>query len=201
MKLYAFLKNLPVNELRITFPTKLTIFRILSIPFIVYSIFSHNWNLAFFLIVFSSLSDLLDGYLARKWNEQTLLGAILDPIADKLFILSTYYALIDHPPAYFIPVSLFFLVLFKEILLVFGAFIVFVLKGNLDIKPTILGKITMDAHSLFIIWIFLSYFLNLENINLYIIFLSIIFVLVLSSFVHYVTIGFKQFYFQNNIQK
>ncbi len=201
MKIYSFLKNLPENELKITLSTKLTIFRILAIPFIFYAVFSHNWSFAFSLIILASLTDLLDGYLARKWNEKTLLGAILDPIADKLFVISTYYVLIDHSPIYFIPCSLFFLVLFKEILLISGALIFFVLKGSLDIKPTILGKVTMDAHVLFIMWIFISYFLNWYDANLFIIFLTIIFVLVLSSFIHYVTIGFKQLFLQNYIQK
>lgn len=71
-------------------PNTLTFFRILSIPFILWS-FSQGYQLfAGILLVISVLTDFFDGYFARKLNQCTEFGAIFDPIADKIIALSLY---------------------------------------------------------------------------------------------------------------
>ena len=79
-------------------PNLITYFRLLSIPFILVFYLSgiHILQLlAFIIFVLASLSDFLDGYLARKLNQTSLLGKILDPIADKLLVILAFMMFIN----------------------------------------------------------------------------------------------------------
>ncbi|WP_163931245.1 CDP-diacylglycerol--glycerol-3-phosphate 3-phosphatidyltransferase [Paraferrimonas sp. SM1919] len=84
----------------INVPIALTLFRLLLIPiFIAFFYLPVSWNFwaAAFIYMLASFTDLLDGYLARKWNQSTPFGAFLDPVADKLMVgvalvmISEYY--------------------------------------------------------------------------------------------------------------
>jgi cardiolipin synthase len=74
-------------------PNILTALRVVSVPFFVYFILSPNAYLrmaAFVLFALASITDLIDGYLARKWNQETELGKFLDPLADKALVLGAF---------------------------------------------------------------------------------------------------------------
>ncbi|MCB1041651.1 MAG: CDP-diacylglycerol--glycerol-3-phosphate 3-phosphatidyltransferase [Acidobacteria bacterium] len=80
-------------------PTKLTLFRIVLIPFIVlFNYLGDPWltwpSLGVFLI--ASLTDLLDGYLARRNDQVTMLGKLLDPLADKLLVLTAFLVILER---------------------------------------------------------------------------------------------------------
>ncbi len=78
-------------------PNILTIFRILITPFFVYSFFQPGltWKLImFFVFLFSTLTDKIDGHLARKYNWESALGKFLDPLADKVLITAAFICLI-----------------------------------------------------------------------------------------------------------
>lgn len=197
-----FFKKLPEKEKRITISTKLTLLRIFLVPFIVALIVLKYWLIAFLLIIIAAISDLLDGILARKFNEQTVLGACLDPLADKFFILSCYLVLaLGYSPNFSIPLWFFWLIFIKETIMVSGALAIFMIKGWLDVKPTFLGKLSMDIQSIFIIWLFSCYFFNWQPIKTYNFMLYIIITIVLSSLFQYVTIGFRQFILSAYAQK
>ena len=73
----------------------LTLFRILSGPLILlFSVIFELYILAFCIFIFSSLTDFLDGYLARRFKVESLIGKVLDPIADKVFIVFTFFSII-----------------------------------------------------------------------------------------------------------
>lgn len=75
--------------MQFTIPNCLTFFRIIAIPLIVlayYSGFKYDYWLAGILFTLAGISDALDGYLARKWNQTSKIGAFLDPVADKLLV-------------------------------------------------------------------------------------------------------------------
>ena len=75
--------------MQFTIPNCLTFFRIVAIPLIVlayYSGWKYDYWLAGILFALAGISDALDGYLARKWNQTSKIGAFLDPVADKLLV-------------------------------------------------------------------------------------------------------------------
>ena len=201
MKLsFSFFKNLPEKERKITLSTKITIARILLVPFIVISMLNHNWYLAFWLILIAAISDTLDGALARMRNEKTILGSCLDPLADKIFIIACYFVFgLGHCPIFVIPIWFTYLVLIKELLLIIGWVLLYMAKGWIEIKPTVLGKVTMEMHSFFILWLFVSYFFQWHSIIMFNFLIYTILILVLSSLLQYVKLGIKQISFQGQI--
>ncbi len=87
----------------LTIPNSLTLMRIIAIPFLVLFIYLspseapseyHFWAPWIFTII--GFTDILDGYLARKWNQTTVMGELLDPLADKLLITSMLIAFVDQ---------------------------------------------------------------------------------------------------------
>lgn len=187
-----FLQKLPSSEKRITLPTIITLLRIILVPIIILLMTNYYWKAAFCLIIISAISDILDGMLARMRNERTILGACLDPIADKLFILSCYFILsLKYLPSFVLPFWFTWLIFFKELLLVLGAIILYN-KECIEVKPTWLGKLTMDIQTIFIVFIFLSHFFNFHSEIINTRFLYIIVILTLYSFSQYAKIGTKQ---------
>src|SRR5476651_2511993 len=140
---FSFLKKLPDHEKKITFSTLLTLARIAITPMIVIAMATFNWGIACTLFCIAAATDIADGYLARWLNERTFLGACLDPIADKLLVLSCFFTLaFVQSPLFSIPLWFVLLVLCKELILIIGATILYYLKGHITIHPTLLGKTT-----------------------------------------------------------
>ena len=88
-----------MNAIKKILPNLLTILRILTIPIIVASLYFGNTKEIFYVIatiafIIASITDFIDGYLARMWNVQSNVGKFLDPIADKLIISTTLIMLI-----------------------------------------------------------------------------------------------------------
>lgn len=82
-----------MSKTNINIPNILTVLRVLSVPFFIYFILSHSFMLrvvAFGLFGLASLTDLVDGYLARKLNQETEFGKFLDPLADKFLVLGAF---------------------------------------------------------------------------------------------------------------
>lgn len=77
----------------LTVPNVISFLRICSIPYLAWLITQHNMILALVVLAVSAFSDCLDGYIARRWNQVSKLGQILDPIADRLLIICSTLAL------------------------------------------------------------------------------------------------------------
>jgi cardiolipin synthase len=75
-------------------PNTLSFLRLLMVPVFLYLILSHQGGWAILLLAISSLTDLLDGYIARRFNQVTRLGQLLDPFADRLYIFTTLIGLV-----------------------------------------------------------------------------------------------------------
>lgn len=102
-------------------PNILTISRIAVIPLIFMSIYftSYTWAmLAGILFVAASITDYLDGYLARAWNETSAFGRLLDPIADKLLVATALVVILAKPNMYSLNITIIpaFVILCREIL-------------------------------------------------------------------------------------
>ncbi|MCM8781639.1 MAG: CDP-alcohol phosphatidyltransferase family protein [Candidatus Omnitrophica bacterium] len=145
---------------------KISIARILLIPFfiasIVYysdksSLFSYLPAIIFFIAV---ISDGIDGLLARQFNQKTELGTILDPIADKLLIITAFVALSFSKsiPAHLrLPPWLPITVISRDIIIVLGTVIIYFIKGAVQIIPTFLGKITAFFQMLTILCVLIKF--------------------------------------------
>lgn len=137
-----------------TFSNILTVTRIIFAPILAILIIKKSWLYAFLIFFFSALTDLFDGYTARLLNQETVLGAYLDPIADKLLLLSCYFTIpfIENGP-FQVPLWLFFFVLFKEIILISGACYCYLLKRK-KIVPTFFAKLSTALQLIFLGYIF-----------------------------------------------
>lgn len=186
-------KNLPSSETRMTLSTLLTIGRIVLTPFVVGAMILGRWDVAFWLFVVASLFDVLDGNIARWLNQKTFLGACLDPIADKILLVSCFATLaFVQSPLFTIPRWFVLLVLFKELIVIVGAFVIYFAKGHLVVQPTVLGKATTVAQVCFVIWLFACYFFSWVPVRTYYTALGILFVLIVLSLFQYIRLGLTQ---------
>jgi len=120
-------------------PNLLTLARILITPFIIYAILEHQAVLALILMAVAGVTDMLDGAIARYFNQRSTVGAYMDPLADKLLLISTIVTL------YFIgqiPLYLFLAVIFRDLIIVVGAIAYEMVTRKLEMQPSIASKIT-----------------------------------------------------------
>jgi cardiolipin synthase len=99
-------------------PNILTIIRFLLIPVIITSIFEGNYILGFVFFTISGITDILDGFIARKFNFISNFGKLMDPLADKLTQISVLASLVAVK---IIPVWILVIVVLKELIMVIGA--------------------------------------------------------------------------------
>ena len=99
-------------------PNILTMLRFVFIPFIIISLYYNNYILAFVLLTLSGLSDVLDGYIARKYNFITDFGKLMDPLADKLTQLTVLTTLALKG---IIPIWMIIVLAVKECVMIAGA--------------------------------------------------------------------------------
>ena len=119
-------------------PNLISFCRLLSTPFIVYFIMGGMDLWAFGLFIVASLSDAVDGAIARNYNAQSSLGMVLDPIADKVLILSTVIALGVYGP---IPWALVFCIIFRDAAIVLGGVSLLRYGPPSHVQAQLLGKL------------------------------------------------------------
>lgn len=121
----------------LTAPNQLTLLRMIFLPFIVINLVKDDYKWALGLFVLAGLSDGLDGLLARKLHQQTLLGQYLDPIADKLLMSTMFLVLsIEH----LIPWKYTVVVFSRDISILLVSGVLFMIAGLRDFRPSIFGK-------------------------------------------------------------
>src|ERR671923_2125113 len=120
-----------------TLPNQLTVLRILLIPVFVLLLVYDVRVYALIVFLLTCISDLLDGYIARTWRQQTTLGTFLDPIADKLLMVTTFatLALLNA-----LPVPLTVLLIARDVALSLAIGIVLWTTGRRLPGPTLLGR-------------------------------------------------------------
>jgi len=127
----------------LTVANQLTLLRMLLIPALVILVVYGLNGWALVVLVGAGLTDALDGILARWWGQRTTLGALLDPMADKLLLISTFVVLtipsLDLPNR--LPIWLTVLVISRDVIIVVTVAIVNLSLGRRTFKPTLLGKL------------------------------------------------------------
>lgn len=134
----------------LTLPTKISLLRIpLAVLFFVLVWQGQlGWALVVFLV--TALSDFVDGYIAKKRGMESLPGKIIDPVADRIFIISSFLAVYFGPMEDTMSLWLLILVVLQDILLGLLGITTFILKGQTILRVSIPGKIATLSQELFI---------------------------------------------------
>ena len=120
-------------------PNLLTILRIALLPFFLFFLVDGRYGAALTVFFVGSISDALDGFVARKFHQVTELGKMLDPAADKLFLLSSFitFYLLDLIPLWF-----FIIGIAKDLVILSGSAFIYLKDVKFDIEPTFAGKVS-----------------------------------------------------------
>ena len=132
----------------VTLPNLLTMFRMVLIPFFVSLLFYQRFGWALFIFLLAGLTDALDGLFARRFNQKSQLGTILDPIADKLLLVTSFIVLSlpqispQPVPRHFpVPFWVTAAVISRDIFIVVGAAAINIVTGFRGFRPSWLGKV------------------------------------------------------------
>ncbi|MBI2719162.1 MAG: CDP-alcohol phosphatidyltransferase family protein [Rhizobiales bacterium] len=129
-------------------PNLITIARILMVPLTVWLIISDAFGLAFLVFVLAGVSDGIDGFIAKHYNQRTELGAHLDPLADKALLVSVYVTL---GFLRVLPAWLVIIVVSRDVLIV-GAFILsWLMEQPVRVQPLVLSKVNTAGQILLVV--------------------------------------------------
>jgi len=133
-------------------PNLLTLARIILTPFIVYAILKDEALLALLLMVTAGVTDMLDGAIARYFNQRSTVGAYMDPLADKLMLIGTIVALfiIDRTPLF-----LFLAVVFRDVIIIVGAIAYELVTRRLKMEPSMASKATTFFQIVYVVSVLL----------------------------------------------
>jgi len=132
--LSACFDRVPMN-----LPNYITLVRVILIPFFINLMIYGYYRAALAVFVVACVTDALDGMIARLTKTQTELGAFLDPMADKLLILSAFVTLVLLGK---LPVWLVIIVVSRDAILTMGSLVIYFTTRDLKITPSIIGKAT-----------------------------------------------------------
>ncbi|MDX8391879.1 MAG: CDP-alcohol phosphatidyltransferase family protein [Mariprofundaceae bacterium] len=132
----------------INIPNLLTLSRILLTPFIVYFILEEQPLQALILMAVAGVTDMLDGAIAKYFDMRTTVGSYLDPMADKLLLVSTIICLFYVEE---VPLFVFLAVVFRDAIIVAGAAVYEVVTRRLEMQPTLLSKATTTVQIVYVL--------------------------------------------------
>lgn len=141
-----------------TLPNLLTFLRLVALPFLVMTILAGRHGLALVIFLVAAITDIVDGYLARHFGMGSPLGAYLDPIADKLFLVSSFvvFALRATPSVVHVPVWLLVMTIFRDVLILVVSLVMYLALGIREFPPSVLGKLTTFSEVCTIVAILLA---------------------------------------------
>ena len=136
-------------------PNTLTILRILSIPVFVIFLLYDRFFFALLIFIGAGITDGLDGWIARVFNQRTTIGAYLDPIADKLMLTTAFIVLAILE---IIPSWLTVIVIARDVIILLGILMLFLTSHKVEIKPIFLGKASTVMQLVTIAWALVTQF-------------------------------------------
>ena len=155
-------------------PNLLTLARIGMVPWLVVLLQQQNYLLSLVVFVVAGITDGVDGYVAKKFDAQTKLGSILDPLADKALLVSSYVMLSIME---IIPFWLVVTVVFRDLVIVGGYLIMEIFFGEVTMKPLKVSKVNTVVQIAFIVLVLMSLAWPIDlttvlNISAYLVFLT-----------------------------
>jgi cardiolipin synthase (CMP-forming) len=167
----------------VNLPNLITLARILMVPVVVWAIASGEMGIAFLVFLLAGLSDAVDGFLAKRFGMTSDLGAHLDPLADKVLIVSIYVALGITEA---IPRWIVILVVSRDFLIIGGLMLAWFIGKPMQVKPVLVSKLNTVAQIVLACLVLgaLAFRLNFETIE-YVV-MAIVAVLTLASIGFYV---------------
>ncbi len=130
----------------LTLPNFITLMRMAMVPFFVLAVSERDFSLGLWILIVAGLTDAFDGYLARRMDMRSRIGAYLDPIADKMLITVAYIALtVPQGQEVVIPLWLTILALFRDFVIMLVAGVLYIVEGLREFPPSPLGKATTFA--------------------------------------------------------
>jgi cardiolipin synthase (CMP-forming) len=142
----SYLGNLSSRDQPLSIPNLITIARILLVPVVVWAIGSGEMLAAFLLFLAAGVSDAVDGFIAKRFNMTSEIGAYLDPLADKTLIVSIYVAL---GITEVIPRWLVILVVSRDIMIIGGVMLSWLVGNPVVVKPLLVSKLNTVAQIVF----------------------------------------------------
>ncbi|MDD5465232.1 MAG: CDP-alcohol phosphatidyltransferase family protein [Candidatus Omnitrophica bacterium] len=177
---------------------KISTFRILSVPFFIACLLyyaperAYLKDLALVIFILGVVSDGLDGFIARKAKIQSQAGLILDPLGDKLLLMSAFIFLSPMSRLELkFPLWVSFIVISRDMIIIMGAVVIYMVKQSIDVYPTKWGKLTTTFQMFSVICVLLQW-----KLALLIWWPAVIFTVI--SGIDYVKRGFKILYALDN---
>ena len=156
-------------------PNLLTLIRIALVYPILKNIYEGNFELSILFFAIASITDGLDGFIARKMNWQTELGTLLDPVADKILLSGSIFILWLNQS---IPFYIFVIFFSRDVAILLGAAIRMTIIESDTPTPNLLGKLTTTLQIIYIAIIFLKEILDIDfalfGLDLFIIFVTVL---------------------------
>jgi len=134
-------------------PNLLTIARIIMTPVIVYMVLIDKPWWALGLMVAAGITDMLDGAIARYFNQHTTVGAYLDPLADKIMLISLIVTLFIIGE---VPLFVFLAVIFRDAIIVLGAITYEIVTHRLTMQPSLVSKATTFMQIIYVVLLLLN---------------------------------------------
>jgi len=146
------------------------------------------------IFIVAALSDAVDGYIARRSGQNSRAGLVLDPLGDKMLLMSAFICLtFIREFAIRFPFWVTFIILTRDILIILGAVVVYIVKQEINVMPTRWGKLTTTFQMLAVSFVLLQVSMNVSQ---FLWWLAVFFTVV--SGADYINRGFKALYALDN---
>ncbi len=155
-----------------TVPNLITILRIILVPIFIIYMINNRISAALVIFIIASTSDALDGFIAKVFHQKSKLGAYLDPLADKILLMTAYITLAIFK---MIPSWLAVLTISRDVIILLGVLVLYLNSYPVKINPSILSKATTCIQVATILIVLSHSNLNIEFLRIYFFWLAAIF--------------------------
>ncbi len=168
-------------------PNTLTIARIVIIPLFITAIIYKRYDYALYLFIVAAITDTLDGLFARLTNQKTVLGTFLDPLADKFLLVTSFIIFSING---WLPKWLTVTVISRDIIVIIGWVLIYLITHTSNVKPTITGKAAIAMQLVLLCYVLLDInIVSLPDIHEALIWITA--ALTVISGLHYIYRGLK----------